>query len=295
MTVTIKYDVVTIEEKNYLQMIFAEYVMLLPMETIVMHFFAEYEILERSVVTRLYDKGDKVLEAGTGTGFVTAIIAKTGADVFTCDPIQANLDVANLTLRLNKLESNVSISCAALGPIDGEADFYVHNLPYASSFYPIDADPEAMEKITVPVMGVNEVLAEVGANGLHMDIEGGEIALLRVLDFGLINKLSFECHPSIIGDDTFWDELLPLIEANGFQVVAEAGWFANYPTHNYVVGFERKGHGTEEITHEILDDKRTKSKQCDCDNWGKPGVGQQSNDGVDPEEDEPGNRPTQDT
>ena len=210
----------------------------MPVSLIAEHFMLEYEILERNVIYKLYGEGDTVLEAGSGLGITGLAVLRSGAKLVAYEPQEGLIEILKATFEANDFK-NVPIVCAAIAPNTGQVDLSNWGISWGRSIL-----EQVGKTTTVPCIGVNEALKMHNANALHMDVEGVECHILEVLHWNLIDKLSLEVHPSMIGDDAFEETILRRADENNFEIYCTAGMEMNYPKHNYVVGFRRKEDGT---------------------------------------------------
>lgn len=208
-----------------------------PLDLLVKFFFMEYETLEKYVVKHLYEPGDVVLEIGAGSGAVTVEILKTGADVYAVEPIKKYFDILRHVVLLNGFDAH--FANVAVGPREGRAKFYIPNMEYGASLLQTD-DMDALHEVEVDVVSISDILQVTKANAVHIDAEGAEVILLQAMDLSLVNKVSMEVHPRLIGTESYDEIIHPMLEDAGLHFVVEAGMSANYPTHNYAVGYRRE-------------------------------------------------------
>lgn len=155
-----------------------------------------YERPERRIIDYALEKGDRVLELGTGIGYLSALCArKIGSDrVFTYEANPLLRARIAETYSLNGVSPHVEF--CMLGERAGETSFYV--TPEFWSSTTVYRRGKA-RRISVPVKEVNEVLAKHSPNFLIIDIEGGEADLVRYMRLDGINKVCIELHPYVIG------------------------------------------------------------------------------------------------
>lgn len=209
----------------------------MPFSLIAEHFMLEYEILERGVIDILYTERDRVLEAGSGLGVTGLAILRTGAELIAYEPQKRLIGLLEVVFGMNDFQG-IPLVCAAIAPRTGQVELADWGISYGRSIL-----EQMGETTTVPCVGVNEAIEMHGANALHMDVEGVECHILEALDWSLIDKLSLEVHSSMIGHGMFDDTIKRLAHENGFELHCSAGMEANYPRHNYAVGFRRKKNG----------------------------------------------------
>ena len=60
-------------------------------------------------------------------------------------------------------------------------------------------------------------LATLKPNFLIMDIEGAEYDIFKIIEFQTINKIQFELHPSILGEEKC-GEIFSILNKNNFLI-----------------------------------------------------------------------------
>ena len=157
-----------------------------------------YESPERRILESCLEKGDRVLELGTGIGYLSALCARRiGSDrVFTFEANPQLRSRITETYALNKVAPHAEF--CMLGEQSGYTSFYVSNEFWSSSTLTQHRDAH---QITIPVKAFNDVLAKYKPNLLIIDIEGGEADLIRFMRLDGITKICIELHPDEIGKD----------------------------------------------------------------------------------------------
>ena len=159
----------------------------------------EYEKSEMSIVKNTLDKEDKVLELGTGIGFISAYCAKQiGSDkIFT---FEGNSSLKCLIQKLyskNKVKPHSTI--ALLGDGNGTKTFYKNENSFlASSSVSISNENQVV--FQVEQQNLNEIIAQLQPTYLIMDIEGGEYDIFKIINFQSITKIQFELHPAVLSN-----------------------------------------------------------------------------------------------
>ena len=227
------------EDQEALIMRFNKHIWAFPMYMLMQFFLHEYEILERSVVNQFYNATDVVVEAGGGSGVVGLTMLKNGVKLITYEPRLESCQLMRDMFELNDCP-DVKIICAAIASKTGYVTLVTDKIWWDATIIDQKHLEHPISELQVPCFNVNDVLKEHGANALHIDVEGGEINILEALNFSLVNKVSLEVHPSMIGENSYDDIIKPLLVKAGFIMTVEAGMERNFPTHNYCVGFERK-------------------------------------------------------
>ena len=153
-----------------------------------------YEAAEASSLQGWLQTEDRVLELGTGFGFVTSLAAKAvkSGEVLSFEANPYMVELAHETLKLNNV-TNVEVRQGIVTESTGEIAFYLSPHFWESSLTP---NPN-WDQITVPASNLEEVLTSFQPTAVIMDIEGGEYDLLKsdAWDKALsIQKLSIEFH-----------------------------------------------------------------------------------------------------
>ena len=143
---------------------------------------AEYEGHEIRGALHVVREDDVVLEIGAGLGIVGAVIA-SNAKPKSVHSFEANPDLIPTIERLyelNGLEGVNSVrNTVLLSDPERPASipFHLRNSFLGSSL--IEAEGRVRKTVDVPTASFGETSAELGATVLIMDIEGGELELLR--------------------------------------------------------------------------------------------------------------------
>ena len=187
----------------------------------------EYEKSEISIIKNTLIKADKVLELGTGIGFVSAFCAKQiGSDaIFT---FEGNPSLEPLIQKLytkNKVSPHANITL--LGIENGTKTFYKNGHSFLASSSVVTPG-ENQTPFQVEQKKLDEVIAQLQPSYLIMDIEGGEYDIFRLIDFQSITKIQFELHPAILKSEQI-DFIFKKISDEGF---IKSGLF-NFPNNFY--------------------------------------------------------------
>ena len=160
-----------------------------------------YEVEEARIVSLSLKPHDRVLEIGSGLGFVTTLIARdervASLVAFEADPRLAKR--AASTLALNGC-TGAEVINAVLAPeasTDDTAEFYQRPDFWMSSMFETDVPYEKV--VAVPVMPLNTLLRERAITCIVCDIEGGEVELLKGADLGCVDRVVVELHYHITG------------------------------------------------------------------------------------------------
>jgi FkbM family methyltransferase len=175
-----------------------------------------YELEESRNLPNIIEAGERVLELGTGLGFITTLLAKDErvewVETFEANPRLARL--ARRTAELNGVADKVTVhnAVALPAPQVESCDFYLREEFWASS---MQAEPwEYQEKIAVPTVDLNALIAARRPTLLVIDIEGGELDLIAALDVGDVRKVFLELHQEVIGRQGMLKVFSALAERN---------------------------------------------------------------------------------
>jgi len=179
------------------------------------HFY-NYEKYEIKLVDEFIKKDDIVLELGGCLGVVSNKInskldVKKNHVVLEPNPVIAEY------LKENKIinKSEFSIEQSVISQ-ESQIEFNIYkDILWSSSF---DRDNILVEKIKVNGISLTDLQAKykLRFNVLIVDIEGGELELLRTSDFlANFNLLIIEFHGDILGDIGY-NECIDILEVNQF-------------------------------------------------------------------------------
>lgn len=172
----------------------------------------QYEQDEIRIIKSKLVKGDRVMEIGTGLGFVATYCSKiTGSEnVFTFEANPINYETAKIVF--NKNAVSPTLCNALLSDTDGVVQFPVDiKSRLASSLL-----NESGKLVTVKKLILNDEIQKIDPHFLLMDIEGGEYDIFKQIQFQNIMKIQFELHPKILGKEKC-DEIFSILSKNGFQ------------------------------------------------------------------------------
>ena len=183
----------------------------------------QYEGGELTAIRRFVKPGDRVLEVGSGIGFITLVCARIVGDdnVFTYEANPANEPYILENFALTKMQPRLKIGI--LSPEPGESELFVENNFWSSS---TTKRSPGSKSIIVPHLPLDEEMERICPNVIIMDIEGAEYELLEAFDLSGIRKLVIELHPHIIGEERT-QQIRDRIEADGFA----CAWSAEDGNH----------------------------------------------------------------
>lgn len=158
-------------------------------------YIGPYERFETRIVESVLRDDDRVLELGTGIGYLSALCAKRiGSDkVWT---VEANPELEEPIRETYKLNGvSPSLQMCVLGEADGEVTFHISENYTGSSLQKSEGRP-----VTIRQRSFQDLLSEARPTFLICDIEGGEVPLLLNTTLEDITKICIEMHPQVIGD-----------------------------------------------------------------------------------------------
>ncbi len=177
----------------------------------------DYETSEIEIIKNNINKDDKVLEIGTGLGYIASFCAKTvGNDNVTT--IEANPFLQryhNKVFNLNNVKPKVIYN--AVGTNNAKTTFYIDKMNFwASSLIPFKA--KKLMEIEVDNVDINELIKEKNPTFLIIDVEGYEYELIKqIKDFSFITKIQIETHPKIIGQNKI-EIMVNQLKESGFKL-----------------------------------------------------------------------------
>ncbi|MEQ1902305.1 MAG: FkbM family methyltransferase [Devosia sp.] len=161
-----------------------------------------YEAKEARMLDRLITAGERVLELGTGIGFVSTVIARN-PNVSRLVTYEANPRLAPFIRRLASSNLGAAIGKVEFrnavlfnNPASSHTDFYVSRHFWGSSLLPV-SNPVSVERVRVDDFA--KVAAEFRPSLVVCDIEGGELELFRNADLEGVDKVYLELHPFKLG------------------------------------------------------------------------------------------------
>lgn len=184
---------------------------------------ARYEGQEIKGALHVVQASDRVLEVGAGIGVVSGVVALNAKPekVLSFEANPALVPTIQMLHKINGLEGRVELRNQVLYAGEGRPEtmrFYVHESYLGSSL--IERKGRSAQSVDVPTAAMEEVIAELNPTVLIMDIEGGELELLRHADLGQFRAVVLEFHPEAYGVEGMRECKAILTEA-GFQRVEE--------------------------------------------------------------------------
>lgn len=173
-----------------------------------------YEDTEANVLLRALRPGTKVLEIGTGVGFIALLAAKIcGArNVKTYEANPASEQLIRENFALNGVEPDLVMKAMTS---DGRSlTFNVSDNIISSSAFERDTQSK---KITVSSDPFTKVLNDYNPDMIIMDVEGAEYELFLSVTQYHAKDILVELHPQIIGQDKV-DEIVRHLAGAGYKV-----------------------------------------------------------------------------
>lgn len=182
---------------------------------------ARYEGQEIAGALHVTGPEDTVLEIGAGIGLVGAVIAHNrkprAVHAFEANP--ELIEPIRALYAVNGLEDRISVQNAVLVSAPDRPEtmpFHVHNSYLGSSL--LGDAGRAKRTVAVPTADFAETCAALGPSVLVMDIEGGELALLRHADLSGFRAVVLEFHPKAYGVEGM-RECKTILRRAGFERV----------------------------------------------------------------------------
>lgn len=161
-------------------------------------FRGSYEAVEADLARATLRPADRILEVGTGIGFVSLVCAKLAPDGQVTS-YEANPEM-EAVIRANYAENGLipDLHMKAV-TVDGTPIRFFADPGILSSSM-VDRDLPGTE-ITVNSEPISKVIAAVRPDVIVMDVEGAETDLLPAADLSGVRDMIVEVHPHIVGAD----------------------------------------------------------------------------------------------
>lgn len=159
--------------------------------------FDRHERTEAALVKYCVRPDDRVLELGSGVGFITMLCARIcgAANIVTLEgnPTMHALLMRNLAMNGYAVDARQSVVSLDGGPVT----FHLSDSLVSSSLH----ERGAASAATVPSTSFRDLLAEIEPTVIIMDIEGSEIDLLGTCPMPSVRAIGVETHPHIVGEE----------------------------------------------------------------------------------------------
>ena len=161
----------------------------------------KYEYFESNEISKIIQKGERILEIGAGIGFVTCLMAKNEnvEKILSYEAHPGLIDVIKDTLSRNNTDTiKVEIRNAVLShdTTQESCDFYIHEDYWASSLVPMK-DAKWIKKIRIE--NFNRIIEDFQPTLIVCDIEGSEVELFRQSKLTGVRSVFLEIHQAVIG------------------------------------------------------------------------------------------------
>jgi len=176
-----------------------------------------YEWGEARMGARVVQPGDTVLELGSGLGFVSSYLRRnTTAGKIVC--VEANPDLVPYIETVHAIndigDALVMNGVAQIPPHGAHMPFYCRRDFWASS---LDVETGIYERtVDVPCLELGALLEAHRPGVLIMDIEGGELPLLKIERLPHVRAIVLEVHTNAYGQDGL-GKLFASAERLGFR------------------------------------------------------------------------------
>ncbi|SHJ54471.1 methyltransferase, FkbM family [Palleronia salina] len=171
-----------------------------------------YELAEAELLQKGLKPGEKVLEIGTGVGFISLLAARlTGPqNVSSFEANDTLKPILDENRRLNDMAPDLTFKAVTK---DGQPVVFYRDTNLVSSSI-IDREAGAT-RVEVPAVAFSGLLASLEPDVIVMDVEGAEIDLLRDPLPAGVRALLVETHPHIVGTEAT-DEMIERLVRGGF-------------------------------------------------------------------------------
>jgi FkbM family methyltransferase len=157
-----------------------------------------YESKELNLLAKCINEGERILELGAGLGFLACYVTKSFPDT-PYIAVEANPSLVPLirdNFKLNNCHANLIHGVA--GNSTGSSPFNLAKDFWASSVCDLSME---YETVTVPSIDTNALIDKLDPTMMVIDIEGGDLELLPLLNLSNIQKVIVELHPGVYGHD----------------------------------------------------------------------------------------------
>ncbi|WP_425093966.1 FkbM family methyltransferase [Tropicimonas sp. S265A] len=181
-----------------------------------------YEHFEIAGLNSQLRAGDRVLDLGACHGLTSTFAARTRGvrAVMAVEASPRILPHLRTTYALNEVTVDLRHGLVIGGEATGAAPFYVRPRNWNSSVF--GKNDAAAEKVTVPTLGINALMAEFKPTVLSCDIEGGEYDVLPGAHLDTVRAIIIELHPKRFGAEKT-AALLEGLAKQGFVRVPDIG------------------------------------------------------------------------
>jgi FkbM family methyltransferase len=158
-----------------------------------------FEAEEASQIAAIVEPGDRVLEIGAGTGFISTLIASQPR-VSQVIAVEANPHLIDYMARLhavNRVRKVRRLNAVLTNGPEASATFYLRDDFWMGSLSP-GPNPYT-GTVEVPTMGLDALLRDEGIDLVVCDVEGAESWLFEGADLGGVDRVWVETHDHVTG------------------------------------------------------------------------------------------------
>ncbi len=182
---------------------------------------ARYEGQEIAGALHVVTPEDTVLEIGAGIGLVGAVIAanRTPQAIYSFEANPDLIDSINALYRMNGLQDRISVQNKVLVSAPDRPDtlsFHVRSSYLGSSL--LSDETRAKKTVEIPTADFARTCHDIEPTVLVMDIEGGELDLLRHANLSAFRAVVLEFHPKVYGVEGM-RECKDILRQAGFEKV----------------------------------------------------------------------------
>lgn len=157
---------------------------------------AIHEVVDQRVYLQrgvTIERGERWLDLGGNIGSFSVMAAALGAEVFAYEAHPDNARMLSHNLKINGLHGHVEHAAVLAEPEGPLVELFVassgRNL-YRHTIIPT----LRRQSIPVPTVAFNDILDRYQPDGIKLDIEGAELAILDTCRFDGVQKMAFEYH-----------------------------------------------------------------------------------------------------
>lgn len=175
----------------------------------------DYETAEISIIKQNINKNDRILEIGTGLGFIAIFCSKIVGQENVIS-VEANPFLKEYHKKVSKLNHLYpKILYNSIGKSGDETVFFIDRENFwSSSLIPFKG--KNVVKMNVKNIDINDLIETTLPTFLIIDVEGFESELIKLIkDYKTIIKIQIETHPQLIGMDRV-NEIIPVLTGHSF-------------------------------------------------------------------------------
>jgi FkbM family methyltransferase len=158
-----------------------------------------FETEESSQIPHIVRPGDRVLEIGAGTGFISTLLSRQRR-VSRVVAVEANPRLLEYMTHLharNRVRKVRRLNAVLTNGPETSATFYLRQDFWMGS---LSAEPNAyVETVEVPTMNFDALLREEAIDLIVCDVEGAETVLFHGADLSGVDRIFLEMHDHVTG------------------------------------------------------------------------------------------------